>query len=198
MKSNIFCVLVFTNPKNIKQRLAAFGIDVSKHDFLFPYLAVFDMEASLPDAILQLTVKRVKTCNNRNGLPVKRMLKFTQTHQLLSLSLYTNVFGCETDFFACRPGVTEMDVDDLVENFVGQLLAISEKSLNKMQYNYHDVIFSLGKAMAAEIAHNASIGFKDAISDIKNLKKKFITWLKQLPCVGFNSGSYDLNVLEKI
>ena len=29
------------------------------------------------------------------------------------------------------------------------------------------------------------------------MKKKFITWLKQLPCVGFNSGNYDLNVLEK-
>ena len=55
-------------PKNIKQSLAAFGIDVSKHDFLFPYLAVYDMEASLPNPILQPAVKHAKTCNDVNGI----------------------------------------------------------------------------------------------------------------------------------
>ena len=49
---------IYKPTKNIKQRLAAFDIDVSKHDFLFTYLAVFDMEASLPDAILQPAAKR--------------------------------------------------------------------------------------------------------------------------------------------
>ena len=169
---------VYEPPKNIKRSLAAFGIDVSKHDFLFPYLVVFDTKESLPETILQPTAKRVKTCNNVNGLPVECVLKFTSTHQLLSFSLCTNVPGCETDFVACREGDT---------------------SFNKMQHKYRNVIFSLDQAIAAENAYNASTGFKDSpILDIKILKKKFIAWLKKLPCVGFNSGSYDLNVLEKI
>ena len=67
-----------------------------------------------------------------------------------------------------------------------------------MQNEYRDIIFSLDRAIAVENAYNASTGLRDSpILDIKNLKKKFIAWLKQLPCVGFNSGSYDLNALEK-
>ena len=46
---------------NIKQSLAAFDIDVSKHDFLFPYLTVFDTESSLPGATLQPTMS-VQKC----------------------------------------------------------------------------------------------------------------------------------------
>ena len=86
-------------PKNIKQSLAAFGIDVSKYEFLFPYLAVYDTEASLSDATLQPAVKRAKTCNDVNGVQVERKLKFTSTHQLLSFSLCTNVIGCETRYY---------------------------------------------------------------------------------------------------
>ena len=47
-----------------------------------------------------------------------------------------------------------------------------------MQNEYHDKIFSLNQAIAAENAYNASTGFKDTISDIKSLNKKIITWLK--------------------
>ena len=117
-----------TPQKNIKQSLAAFGIDVSKHNFLFPYLAVYDTEASLPDSTLQPADKWAKTCDDINGIPVKRVLKFISMLQLLSFSLCTNVPGCKTEFFTCRKSNTETDIKDLVEKFVGQLLAISEKN----------------------------------------------------------------------
>ena len=102
-----------------------------------------------------------------NSLTIERTLKFTSTHQLLSFSLSTNVPGCESDFFACRQGDTETDINDLVEKFVAQL-SISEKSFNEMQYEYRDVVFSLDQAIAAENVNNASTGLKDSpISDIK-------------------------------
>ena len=72
-------------------------------------------------------MKRPKLCRDINDQVVSRTLKFSITHQLLSYSLATNVPGCAPEFFACREGDTETDVKDLVDKFVGQLLAISEK-----------------------------------------------------------------------
>ena len=66
-----------------------------------------------------------------------------------------------------------------------------------MQQEYNNIIPALGQVMTAENAFNASAGIKDKIYNIKILKKKIIVWLKQLPVVGFNSGNYDLNFLEK-
>ena len=90
----------------------------------------------------------------------------------------------------CRKGDTESDIKDLVEKFVGQLLAISEKSFNQMQEAYHDVIGSLNEVIDAKNAYNLSAGLKNSISDKKDLKKIIITWLKRFPCVGFNSANY--------
>ena len=66
-----------------------------------------------------------------------------------------------------------------------------------MQDEQRDVINSLNQAIDAENADNVSAGLKNTVSDINDLKKKIITWLKRLPCVGFKSRSYDLNVLGK-
>ena len=71
----------------------------------------------------------------------------------------------QTEFFACRHGDTESDINDLVEKIVAQLLSISEKKFNQMQNEYRDVIFSLDRAIAME---NAYTGLKDSpFSDIK-------------------------------
>ena len=67
-------------------------------------------------------------CDDLNENPIECVLKFSTTHQLLSYSLATNVPGCALEFFACREGDTETDVKDLVDKFIGKLLAISEKS----------------------------------------------------------------------
>ena len=66
-----------------------------------------------------------------------------------------------------------------------------------MQDEYHDLIDSLNQAIDAENTYNVSTGLKNTVSEIKDLKKKIITWLKQMMCLGFNSRNYDLNVLEK-
>ena len=95
-------------------------------------------------------------CNDLNGNPVERRLKFSSTHQLLSYSLCTNVPGCDTEFFACRESDSETDVKKLVEKFVAQLLDISEKSFNAMQCEYDDIICELDQAIVAENQYNGT------------------------------------------
>ena len=72
---------VFEPKKNIKQSLADFGFDTSNHNFLFPYLAAYDTEASLPVATIQPAAKRTKMCADLNAVQVERVLKFLSTHQ---------------------------------------------------------------------------------------------------------------------
>ena len=158
---------------------------------------MYDTEASLPVSDVQPAAKHAKMCDDLNGNLIERRLKFSTIDQLPSYSFCTNVPGCADEFFACREGDSETDVKNLVEKFVAQLLSISEKSFIQMEATYHDVICELDQAIAAENVYNDAAGIKKSNSGIKDLKKKFITWLKQLPCVGFNSSNYDLNVLEK-
>ena len=66
-----------------------------------------------------------------------------------------------------------------------------------MQEANRDVIVFLNPAIDAENAYNLNACLKNSNSDIQDLRKKFITWLKRLPCVGFNTRNYDLNGLEK-
>ena len=120
---------VYEPKKNIKQQLVEFGINVSNHDFLFPYLAVFDTEASLPGSDYQPAAKRVKSCIGLDGNLVERRLKFTTVHRLLSYSIATNVPGCTSKIFECRQDDTEDDIKNLVRKFISHLTEISEKIL---------------------------------------------------------------------
>ena len=72
---------IYNPKKSIKQRLAEYGFDVTKHSFLFPYLAVYDTEASLPTAETQPVAKCIKTCNDLDGVCVERRLTFSSEHQ---------------------------------------------------------------------------------------------------------------------
>ena len=81
----------------LKKRLEDFGFDTSKHDFLFPHLAVYDTAASLPAMTIQPALKKWKTCPDANGDLVECKLHFNTSHELLSYSLATNVPG--TTFF---------------------------------------------------------------------------------------------------
>ena len=94
-------------------------------------------------------------CDDVNGQSVARASKFTSTHQLLSYSLATNVPGAEREYFACRQGDSERAVNDLAENFVNQLLSISEKSFDQLQNEYSDVILALEQAITEENVFNA-------------------------------------------
>ena len=109
---------VYKVPKSIKQQLADFDIDTTNHDFLFPNIIVFDTEASLPTCVEQPAVKKKKMCNGVNGESVACDLKFTSTHQLLSYSFAINFPGVEHEYFACRQGDSESDVNELVEKFL--------------------------------------------------------------------------------
>ena len=162
-------------PKNIKHQLAEYGFDVSNHDFLFPYLAVYDTKAPLPIADVQPAAKHIKMCNELDRNPIERRLKFSTVHRLLSYSICTNVPGCDNEFFECRQDDTESDIKNLVKKIINQLIDISEKSFNAMKLEYSDVICDLDQAIAVENEYNASVGENESVkSGLKNLKQKFI------------------------
>ena len=125
----------FTTPKKYKTTAFQVRLWRIKTRILFPYLAVYDTEASLPVADVQPAAKRVKTCNDLDGNSVERRLKFSTVHRLLSYSLCTNVPGCVNEFFACHEGDTEIDIKSLVKKIVDQLLVISEKFLMRWNSN---------------------------------------------------------------
>ena len=114
----------------------------------------------------------MKMCNDLNGIPVERVLKFMSTRQLLSYSIATNVPGCPREFFACCEGDTESDVKDLVDKFVSQLLAISDKSFEHLQNEYSDVICEINQAITVETAYNDTSGIKKIEFGDKGFEKK--------------------------
>ena len=79
---------MFNPPKNIKQCLFDFGFDVSNHDFLFLYLAVYGTEASLPVSDVQPAAKRAKMCNDLNANSVEQIKIFQCASIIKVFSLY--------------------------------------------------------------------------------------------------------------
>ena len=73
---------------------------------------MYDTEVSLLVSDVQPAAKHAKMCNDLNGNPVERRLKFSTVHQLLSYSLCTNVPGYDNEFFACHEGDSETNVND--------------------------------------------------------------------------------------
>ena len=101
---------------------------------------------------VQPVAKRAKFCTDVNEVSVERVLKFSTTHQLLSFSLATNVPGVPGEYFACRQGDTDSEVKALVDQFVSQLLSISEQSFKHLQNVYSDILLELNQTLAVESA----------------------------------------------
>ena len=73
---------VYEPKQSIKQSLTECGIDVPKHDFIFPHLVVFHTESSLLIAIFQPEAKHVKMCSDISGQTVTRTLKFASSQAI--------------------------------------------------------------------------------------------------------------------
>ena len=100
---NVWKGEVYKPKMNIKNRLEGFGIDTRKHTFLFPYLAIYNIEASLQAATMEIATKQAKICADVNGVQVECELKLKATHELLSYSTCTNVLLVEQESFCMWP-----------------------------------------------------------------------------------------------
>ena len=93
-----------------------FGIETFGHNFLYPFLALYDTESCLPDSMMQPAAKPPKLCYDISGVPVEQKLKFKSTHELLSYSMCTNVPSVESEIFECRREDSEEAIKKLDKN----------------------------------------------------------------------------------
>ena len=140
---------------------------------VFPYRATFDFESYF----------------EKNDLPKENSkTKTTARHVPLSVSVCSNVPTFTEPKFLVNKGSTQ----DLMDAFVAYLEAISTHSFSLLREQYSDVYDQLAERQAAENEDpDSRIG-----ESADKLKKTLDAYLSELPVVGFNSGSYDFNLIK--
>ena len=149
----------FEVKESIYEKLEKGGISIPQHLRVFPFRATFDVECMLCKVFSQEDT--VKT-------------KYTSEHHLVSVSVCSNVPGFEEPQCFVLSGDGKQE--ELVEQFIGYLKEISEKSSDILKQKFAEVLKS--------------------ISD-ESLLAQFVSYLEELPVISFNGARYDLNVLKK-
>ena len=151
------------------------GIDVDP-GAVFPYRATFDFESYFEKNDLPKTKKE----NAKTFV--------TARHVPLSVSVCSNVPSFTDPKFLVNEGSEQ----DLIDAFVAYLQEISAKSFRLLKEQYAAAYDQLAvRQTAEEESPDARVG-----QSAQCLKKTLDAYLLELPVVGFNSGSYDLNVVK--
>jgi G:T-mismatch repair DNA endonuclease (very short patch repair protein) len=159
-------------------------IFVPHSDRLFPYRITYDIESYMSTENLPQPSKKVI---------------YTARHRLMSVSVCSNVPGYTTPI--CF--VSEGDEYQLVEKFVNYITEIQQHSKDLLFDKFQPFLVALDKAIIhqkkAELSFlNAPFSHKATYNsrNLAILKKNLLSYLAVIPVVGFNSGSYDLNVIK--
>ena len=126
-------------------------------------------------------------------------LELHSQHKLMSVSVCSNVPGyLEPKFFVSKGSTTEV-----IRQFVLYIEEIQEKANEFMCTQYGNILEKLNEAavhqekieeeFCEEPLSNKTIY---ASRSINTLRHRFLDHLAIIPVIGFNSGSYDLNVMK--
>ena len=172
---NTYAAGVYRPQLNPLELLKENGIDVDP-EVVFPYRATFDFEAYFEKSDLPQT----KQMNSKTHV--------TARHVPLSVSVCSNVPTFTEPKFMVNRG-RQMG---LIDEFITYLEEIASHSFSLLREQYSAVYNQLAERQAAEDENpHSRIG-----ESAKNLKNTLDTYLAELPVVGFNSGSYDLNLIK--
>ena len=169
----------FHNPSTIWEDLADEGIEVEEKRRYFPYFAAFDIESYH------------QKCDEDTPKPDGN-LRYTTRHVPMSVSVNSNVPGYDKAY--CM--VSEGDPQKLIDTMVTYLLELSQRSYQLLESTYCDVLEKID-SKAAEMKKRFGKEDGDKSNYLTRLRQKFISHLKELPVVGFNSGKYDINVIKE-
>ena len=151
------------------------GIDLDPKA-VFPYRATFDFESYFEKNDLPKTKKE----NSKTAT--------TARHVPLSVSVCSNVPSFTEPKFMRNRGSEQ----ELIDGFVSYLEDIAAHSFLLLKEQYDDVYNQLADRQAAEEENpEKRIG-----QSAKTLKNTLDAYLMEMPVVGFNSGSYDLNLIK--
>ena len=104
--------------------------------------------------------------------------------------------------------ITDGDSDQLVEEMMNTLIAISDAAYDSFLPSYVDVLADLDarkhaweeetkEAEEEEEEEEGAENGKKTVNPYKKHMQQLYRWLRQLPVIGFNSGRYDLNVIKQ-
>ena len=183
---------VYHTTPSVFQRLDDEEITVADTLRFYPYRATFDFECFFDGENLPADSDRVQ---------------WIARHIPLSVSLASNVPGHETP--QCY--VTDGDSDKLVGSMMSDLSAISDAAFGMLMPSYDNVLNELEVRKDAwheaerkapkeddskpEDDEEVEMG-ESKTNPYKTLIGQLLGWLHQLPVIGFNSGRYDLNVIN--
>lgn len=154
----------------IFEQLADEGITVT--DEFYPYRATFDCEVYFE--------------SNNNAQHESFTIK--NKHCLMSISVCSNIPGHDEP--VCF--VNEGDQKLIVHQFVEYLLKLSTTAKQLLMQKYQHVFDELQIRMEDSVEPIC----EDSV--LSQLKSKLLSWINELPVIGFNSAKYDFNVLREV
>lgn len=151
----------------------------------YPFRATFDIECFM------------KPVQDVDGST--KQLVYSSKHELMSISVQSNVPGFDKP--VCF--VSEGNPEQLVDMFVTHLLATSECAYNILLQENSDILDALDSKITErnqlenpfESAKLSSTYLYQSRS-LTKVKEKYLMYLSELPVIGFNSQRYDLNVIR--
>ena len=167
---------VYTPGDNPLAILADNGITVPEQGYIYPFRACYDFES------MMLSVQPGERKNTSTT-------QYTARHLPLSVSVCSNVPGFEEPTCLVTKGDTEADAQNLINEWLDYLHEVADHSFTLLKEQFavsYDDIEALHDTPAASRSGKGP----------KYLKQVLDTYLHQLPVVGFNSSSYDLNVIK--
>ena len=99
--------------------------------------------------------------------------------------------------------VTDGDTNNLVSAMMNILRSMSDAAYDNIKDSYEDMLVQLAEAMTTwiereEAARSATDKeSRPATIPYKKLMGQLYGWMHQLPDIGFNSGTYDLNAIKQ-
>ena len=167
---------VYRPALNIFGQLAEENIHVPKELQFYDYRAVYDIETMMDSKI--------------ETLKDTEKIEWKAKHVLLSVSICSNVPGFTNPSCYISNGNPMYVVKSMVDN----LNKISKEACTLMTEKLNPYIHEL--ELRIQSIHEDSEEGKFQASKLRTLQSKLETYLNRLPVIGFNSGSYDMNVIK--
>ena len=142
----------------------------------------------------------IETYMSKDDLPSNTAkMSFTAKHKLLSIAVCSNVPG----YTSPRCFITQGNETELIRAFVDYISTISESAFIILTEKFRDIVRQLDEFVEEResveqtyadenFSHPRVYGSRAPFK----LKERFLVYLHSIPVVGFNSQSYDLNVMK--
>ena len=171
---------------NALEILSEAGYKVPR-DYIFPYFVTWDFEAMLTplDQVAPSAIDKIphNTASTR----------YTSQHVPVSVAVHSNVPSFDKP--VCF--VSEGNAQDLIDRFASYLREIADQSFELLRNSeefrslYEQLEYDISQG---KLAAQAGESMDSAEPNPKFLRSVLDRYLKVIPCVGFNSAKYDLNL----